>query len=190
MICNKISKSIGIIRKISNYVTTRTLISLYYSLIYPYLTYCNLTWGSTCDAHLIPLITLQKKAVRVINKVNYLEHTSPLFFANKILKLPDLIKYRQAIHIFKNLSQYTTPSHSYSTRTSSNLIAPFLRLTIGQHSLAYCGPTTWNSLPDYIKSAGSLLIFKRLLREHFLHSYHHMLPEMYRSANGGRFSSV
>ena len=171
MICNKISKSIGIIRKISNYVSTSTLISLYYSLIYPYLTYCNLTWGSTYDSHLIPLITLQKKAIRVINKVNYLEHTSPLFFANKILKLPDLIKYRQAIHIFKNLSQYTTPSHSYSTRTSSNLIVPFQRLTLGQHSLAYCGPTTWNSLPDYIKSADSLPIFKRLLREHFLLYY-------------------
>ena len=38
-ICQKISKSIGIIAKIRHYVPRRVLLSVYNSLIVPYLTY-------------------------------------------------------------------------------------------------------------------------------------------------------
>ena len=158
-------------KHISNYVSTPTLISLYYSLIYPYLIYCNLIWGSTFETHLRSLIILQKRANRVINKVHYLEHTSPLFFSNKILKLLDIVKYRQAVYMYKNPSTHETPSHSYSTRNRGNLIIPFQRLTISQHSLAFCAPNTWNNLPDYLKNSPNLNIFKRELKEYFITSY-------------------
>src|SRR6218665_2294556 len=39
---NKIAKNIGIIRKISHFLTTKILTSLYCSVIYPYLTYGNI----------------------------------------------------------------------------------------------------------------------------------------------------
>ena len=136
VICSKVSKSIGVMKHISNYVSTPTLISLYYSLIYPYLIYCNLIWGSTFETHLRPLIILQKRAIRVINKVHYLQHTSPLFFSNKILKLLDIVKYRQAVYMYKNLATHETPSHPYSTRNRGNLIMPFQRLAISLHYLA------------------------------------------------------
>ena len=38
----KISKSVGIIAKARFYLSSQTLQTLYYSLVYPYLTYCNL----------------------------------------------------------------------------------------------------------------------------------------------------
>ena len=38
-ICGKISKNINIMVKLKHYVSKATLISVYYSLIYPYLTY-------------------------------------------------------------------------------------------------------------------------------------------------------
>ena len=44
----KMSKSIGIIiSRASFYLSTRTKISLHCSLVYPYLTYCNIAWSST-----------------------------------------------------------------------------------------------------------------------------------------------
>ena len=43
--CKKISKSIGIIHHLKNYLSTTSLISLYYCLVYPYLTYCSLVWA-------------------------------------------------------------------------------------------------------------------------------------------------
>lgn len=41
-ISSKVNKSIGIIRKVSHLITTNCLMTLYYSLIYPYLSYCNI----------------------------------------------------------------------------------------------------------------------------------------------------
>ena len=43
-ISNKISKAIGVIVKARS-LGKRALLSLYYSMIYPYLTYCCQIWG-------------------------------------------------------------------------------------------------------------------------------------------------
>ena len=52
------------------------LLSLYYSLIYPYLQYCIIVWGSTYSTNLNLIFLLQKRAVRIICKVSYDEHTN------------------------------------------------------------------------------------------------------------------
>ena len=46
-ICDKISKSIGIIAKIRHYVSRRVLLQVYSSLIVPYLTYGICGWGNS-----------------------------------------------------------------------------------------------------------------------------------------------
>ena len=43
---NKVSKNIGIISPIRRYITSSIAITLYYSFIYPNLSYCNLVWAS------------------------------------------------------------------------------------------------------------------------------------------------
>jgi len=46
VISNKISKNIGIIRKIGHLFPTKVLTSLYYRLINPYLLYVNILYGN------------------------------------------------------------------------------------------------------------------------------------------------
>ena len=50
--------------KLKHYVSKATLISVYYSLIYPYL------WGNNYNAPLSQIVKLQNKAVRVINEIS------------------------------------------------------------------------------------------------------------------------
>ena len=45
-ICKQISKSVGIIFRSRFYLSSKTKVTLYYALIYPYITYCNSTWSS------------------------------------------------------------------------------------------------------------------------------------------------
>ena len=59
----KLSRSSYILSKLRHYVNLDTLKTLYYSLIYPHITYCISTWGG---ASIKPLVTLQKKIVRII----------------------------------------------------------------------------------------------------------------------------
>ena len=86
----KISKSIGIIYKSSFLLSKSCLRTLYFSLIYPYLHYCILVWGSTYQSSLERIVLLQKRVMRIINKKEYDAHTSPLFKERMILKLNNI----------------------------------------------------------------------------------------------------
>ena len=41
-LCNKVAKGIGIIRKVRHILNRKTLVNLYYTFIFPYLSYCNI----------------------------------------------------------------------------------------------------------------------------------------------------
>ena len=59
---NKISKAIGIMYKARQYLNKSSLVNLYYSYVYPYLTYCIEVWGCAYPTHLQCLFLLQKKS--------------------------------------------------------------------------------------------------------------------------------
>ena len=103
-VCGKLSKSIGIMNKLNSVVPDGVLINLYYSLIYPYLSYCNIAWGGTFPAHLHPLVLLQKNTIRIISNEGYLAHTDPLFYRARIMKLQDIHKYLLGQYMFCEVS--------------------------------------------------------------------------------------
>ena len=84
-IAAKISKSVGLLYKAKYYLPSKSLLTLYYALIYPYLTYCNLIWASTYVTNLQRIYLLQKRAVRAISKADYKASSKPLFANLKIL---------------------------------------------------------------------------------------------------------
>jgi len=57
--------------------------------------------------------------------------------------------------------------------TSSELVIPLSRLvTVSDRSFAVAGPRLWNTQPEDIASAPSLLVFRRKLKTHlFRQSY-------------------
>ena len=65
-ISSKIKRGIGILSKMRHFVTTKILVNLYYTMIYPYLTYSVLAWGSTYDSTLRSITILQKRAIRIM----------------------------------------------------------------------------------------------------------------------------
>jgi hypothetical protein len=80
IVSKKIKRNIGILSKLRYYVSTQMLTQLYYSIIYPFITYGLILWGNTYESTLNPLVLLQKRAVRAMTFSKYDEHTSPLFF--------------------------------------------------------------------------------------------------------------
>ena len=62
-ICHKISKSIGIIAKVRHYVPRLVLLSVYNSLIVPYLTYGICGWGNCASTFQRKTVTLQKRGL-------------------------------------------------------------------------------------------------------------------------------
>ena len=55
-------KAIGIMYKARQYLNKSSLVNLYYSYVYPYLTYCIEVWGCAYPTHLQCLFLLPKKS--------------------------------------------------------------------------------------------------------------------------------
>ena len=75
----KISKNIGIINRLKYRVSDGILLSLYDTLVLPYLNYCNIVWANNKTTRLQPLVLLQKRAMRLITTSAHNAHTIPLF---------------------------------------------------------------------------------------------------------------
>ena len=153
-ICNKLSKTSGIIFSIPKFVPKTVLIKIYYSLVYPYLISGVLIWGGTANVHLHPLTVLQKNILRTITSFEFLAHTPPLFQETKILPIREIYEYLLDIHMFKlhssNLLSY--PDQSYNTRARNLAVPTFQRLTNTQKSVNFRGPLLWNSIPLIIRN--------------------------------------
>ena len=74
-------------------MASQSLTSIYYALIYPYLTYGCVLWGNNnYEAPLSQLVRLQNKAIRIINNVPLRDHITPHYVNLGLIKLPDIIK--------------------------------------------------------------------------------------------------
>ena len=78
-IVTKISQSSGIMHKVKRLLPSDNLNTLYYTLIYLYLQYCNALWGMTIKTVLNPLFMIQKRVIRLIANVNNDAHTLSIF---------------------------------------------------------------------------------------------------------------
>ena len=89
-LCLKLSKTVGIFSKLRYYVNVDILIMLYYSLIYPFLSYGIQIWGLTYPTYLKPVTTLQKRVVRLMT-FDPRSHSEPLLKSLRLLKFSDAI---------------------------------------------------------------------------------------------------
>ena len=70
-IAKKISRAIGGLNQVRQFVETKTLITLYKALILPLFDYCDVGWSSLNDGLANRLQKLQNKAARVITHSSY-----------------------------------------------------------------------------------------------------------------------
>lgn len=166
---SKVSKCISIISRAKYLLEYNALYVLYCSLILPYLTYGVEIWGNNYKSLLYPLCILQKRVIRIINKVAYLEHTNRLFLQCKILKLMDLVKLKTAMFLFKasknnlpnNIQQlFTVNDSGYYLRGYSNFQLPAVRTTRRTWCVSVCGVKLWNSLDTNLKRCSTVKKFK------------------------------
>jgi hypothetical protein len=175
----KVARGIGVLYKIRAFVPQDVLISVYYSLVYSHLSYCNMVWGNAALTYLSPLFILQKKAVRIITNSHYRAHTDPLFNSLKLLKVFDIYKLQICLFIYSSkifnastlgnnyYSHFVFPTipKPYDTRSSAaNLQLNHSTTNIRKYSILNSGPLIWNALPDDLKTCTSIWQFKSRLK--------------------------
>ena len=75
----KVYKNLGVMHRIKDKITAEGLHILYCSLVLPYLSYCCEVSDDIHKTKLNKIRIIQKKAIRIMCKAGYREHSEPLF---------------------------------------------------------------------------------------------------------------
>jgi hypothetical protein len=87
----KMNQRIGLLSRLRHFLSEKTLVIFYNSIVF---------WGYTNSNHMIRLITLQKRAVRVITFSRFDNHSQPLFQKLDIMPLKKRLLFNSSIYIY------------------------------------------------------------------------------------------
>ena len=174
-LCQKISKSIGILYKSR---MRNTLIKLYYSLIHCHISYGNVAWGSTHKSKLKPLHCQQKHVARLINLKDRFTHAKPLLFNMNILNIYEVNIFNVLCFMFKckiNLCPVSfsdlyscKEKNKYILRNNNFIRQPKCKTNIGKSCIPFRGAFLWNKIVlknfDFTHE-WSYPVFKKKLKE-------------------------
>ena len=152
---------------------------LYYiSMIRPQLEYAAAVLFNMSATNMKMFETLQNKCMRIVAVA--VDRTKSKVL-RKQLNIPTLASRRKYLFVceFYKLSNNIIPSITYQAHirtisinlrstSVSNCQVPRMNKSVGQRSLSYLGPRTYNDLPNSIRSSKTVRVFKKLLREHLL----------------------
>ena len=129
-------------------------------------------WGDACMKYVLPIVTLQKKIVRLIYGLSSCTHCAPYASLAGILFVPDvssLLLYKLAYKVFYNYcipfvisSLFNRIHHVHSTRAASyNFFVPCSRLKAYHKSPVLRCIRLWNDASVDLKLSLSLNVYLR-----------------------------
>ena len=156
-ISNKVSRTLGVMCRLKNYLPVHILRLLYNSLVLPYLQYGILTWGFKIGR----IEKLQKRAVRIITCSKYNAHTEPLFKTLNLLKVSDMFtlnllkmyyKYKNQSLPFYVMNMFTDAiePHDYNLRNKYVLQSSVARTQSGDKCVRCYLPHLINNTDENI----------------------------------------
>jgi hypothetical protein len=178
----KLSKSIGILSRARKCLNKQTLLQLYYSFLYPYITYCNIIWGNAPQTILWPIFRAKKRAIRTVENIRRRDSTKLAFKSLRILRLPEIYLFSVLIFVYKYKngllpspfdSFYTTNSqiHNYPTRHANQIRIPTAKTKMASTFVKKTGANIWNTLPNHIHHNMKIGGLKKLVITHLISQY-------------------
>ena len=145
-VLSKISKNNGILSKIRFFIDKTVALILYYSLIYPYLSYCNIVLASNYTSRLKSLHISQKRSIRILFDIHPSLTSKPSFYENSILNIYQtndfliaifMYKYANNLfpHSFTNFFTRSSDIHSYCLRSADKYRPEASRTMLKKFSL-------------------------------------------------------
>jgi hypothetical protein len=176
-ICSKLSRANFILRRVNNLLPQKCLRTLYFSLFHSHLLYCTNIVSCASQSNLNRVSLLQRKAIRIITKSSYNDHTGPLFLSlrilpfDKIIQLNRLLFMHSVTYSYAPLSFHDTWSLNenrdlnYDLRNRDTFLTPPVRIELFRKIPLYSLPTEWNNLGEHIRLQRNRTTFKIALTD-------------------------
>ena len=168
-------KNIARVRPLLSRANTETLM---HAFISSRIDYCNALLSGLPKRNISSLQLLQNSAARVLTKTRRRAHITPVLKSLHWLPVCFRIDFKVLLMVFKclrglgpsYLSELLLPYVPSRTLRSSGtglLIVPKARTrTYGEAAFQHYGPRLWNSLPEDLRAAENVNIFKSRLKTH------------------------
>ena len=169
---SKLIKGNAILAKVRHFIPTDLLTNTYFAHLQSHIDYGLNLWGYATQNHLDNIISLQKKALRIMCFKKAREESQPLFASKNILNFQQNVKLQAGKMLWKASNSFLCPSlrplFNKRPDDSNSFHTPHRRLDVSQNCLTYAGVRTWNSIPAEIRASSSLDSFKRNYKEHLI----------------------
>jgi hypothetical protein len=178
----KLSSTNFCLKRVSNFIPTKTLRTLYFSMFHPHLLYCSIITSCASQTALNKISILQKKAIRIITKSKASAHTAPLFYNNNILPYEKILTLNKHLFMHSIAFGYApvsfndvwtkneTRQHDYNLRNQDLFVVPPFRIELFRKIPIYSLPQSWNELPDSLRYQHNRTTFKIALTDHLFES--------------------
>ena len=134
---------LAMISRIRHLFDKHTLFTIINSIVFTKLFYCSSVWSGTSKSNISKLQQVQNFAVRVLSGHRKFDHISPTLKENKILPVAQVLKFRDAVQMYKcennlapmyltNMFKKRSAYHKYSTRTANEINLPKCRTALAQ----------------------------------------------------------
>ena len=169
-ICQKASKQVNVLARLSNVLSESSKMLLYNSFIECYFNYCCTLWHFCSNVDTFKVEKIQKRALRYVSRqmtspyeeLLQICQKSPLYIVRlrKIAELVYMVSENMCPTYLNNL--FTSNLCNRTLRSAHNKQLPtFNTVKYGKRSIKYYGPQLWNSLPDEMKTSSTLSAFKQ-----------------------------
>ena len=181
-ISKNLKRNIGVIKRVCSVIPKESLVTLYRTLVEPYIRYGNSIWGQCGKTHIRKLQTLLSRAARIVAGKPFEETDHALLLKElQWLSAEKLIDNYNAVLVYK-MKNGITPDRCSETYSFEEITHPcdtraahskFLQLnrynsSYGQKSFSYAGVKVWNRLPEQVRDAPSFHIFKNRVKIFYL----------------------
>ena len=123
----------------------------------------------------------QKRAIRLVDKADYLASSDPIFIKYKVLNFYKLWSHSTLCFVFNYLNSIyhsnvpiklcrnTSANSNYVIDTRARNVGLLMsgspRSNSGKFALAFSGPWVWNQLPEVIRNEANYNTFKKLSKK-------------------------
>lgn len=163
----KIRNILFIFYRLRHLMSRNTLLLIYKALAQSVLQYGIIGWGGANTLNMYPLITIQKRLLKVLlNRPVYFSSTT-VFEMSQVLDIRQLYIKSLIFHVYKHPDKYDMADSKLlrETRASKFTIfrIPRRNKHIGQQHADFNAPKIFNLIPPNIIKSASYSIFKKLI---------------------------
>lgn len=168
-VCKKVSSGIFALKVLSKSFDSSTLLTAYYGLIFPFLSYGVSIWGHESEKTKF-LFKLQKKAIRTIFRKPKTFSCRSIFKEHHILTFPSIYILNCITFFGKNISLFhnNLRQHRYDLRKRSDFSTERHKTAFYEKHTNFNATRLYNSLPVEIKNVRGMSCFSKRVKSYLL----------------------